>query len=112
MEVLPSSLGDVPLIEIRGDIDHSTCATLQSALDELFDAGRNIVFLDLTSVSYIDSGGLSVLLAGVRTLRERGWLGVISPNANVKRLLEIVGLLVDSSFRVFDEPEQAIAAVG
>jgi anti-sigma B factor antagonist len=111
MEVRTTSLGDVPLLEARGDIDHSTCASLQSALDEVFDNGHSVVFLDLQKVTYIDSGGLSVLLAGVRTVRERGWLGVIGPNANVRRLLEIVGLLVDPCFKVFDSKDAAEAAV-
>ncbi len=111
MEVRTTSLADIPLLEARGDIDHSTCGSLQSALDEVFDGGHSIVLLDLQKVSYIDSGGLSVLLAGVRALRERGWLGVIGPNANVRRLLEIVGLLVDPCFRVFDDKNAAEAAV-
>jgi len=50
-----------------------------------------VVLLDLRDVTYIDSGGLSVLLSGVRRLRDRGWLGVIGPNPNVRRLLEISG---------------------
>jgi anti-sigma B factor antagonist len=111
MEVRATSLADVPLLEARGDIDHSTCASLQSALDEVFDNGNSLVFLDLQNVSYIDSGGLSVLLAAVRTVRERGWLGVIGPNSNVRRLLEIVGLLVDPCFRVFDNKDEAEAVV-
>src|SRR5665647_212350 len=110
MEVRTTSIVDVPLLEARGDIDHSTCASLQSALDEVFNNGHTVVFLDLRKVTYIDSGGLSVLLAGVRTVRERGWLGVIGPNTNVRRLLEIVGLLVDPCFRVFDDKDAAGAA--
>lgn len=111
MEVKTTSIADVPLLEARGDIDHSTCASLQAALDEVFDKGHSIVFLDLQQVTYIDSGGLSVLLAGVRTVRDRGWLGVIGPNPNVRRLLEIVGLLVDPCFKVFDNREAAEAAL-
>ena len=110
MEVSATLLGSSPLLAVRGDIDHSTCGSLQSALDALLDEGHEIIFLDLSKVSYIDSGGLYVLLAGVRTLRERGWLGAIGPNPNVRRLLEIVGLLVDPSFRIFDDTDAAEAA--
>lgn len=74
---------------------------------ETIDGGDSTVFIDLHQVTYIDSGGLSVLLAAVRLLREQGWLGVIGPNANVHRLLEIVGLLVDPSFRVFENRSAA-----
>ncbi len=103
MEVTVTRLGETPLLEARGDIDHNTCGSVGSALDEALADGNDIVLLDLRQVTYIDSGGLSVLLSGVRLLRERGWLGVIGPNPNVRRLLEIVGLLVDPNFRVFEE---------
>lgn len=111
MDVKVSKLAHAPLLEARGDIDHSTCGYLETALAEAIEAGNNIVFLDLRQVTYIDSGGLSVLLAGVRQLRDAGWLGAIAPNANTRRLLEIVGLLVDPCFRVFDTREEAEEAL-
>jgi anti-anti-sigma factor len=111
MEVHTASLGDIPLLNAHGDIDHSTCGHLQSAMDEAFGSGHRIIFLDFDNVTYVDSGGLSVLLAGVRSLRETGWLGVIGPNANLRRLFEIVGLLVDPSFRVFENRDAAQAAI-
>jgi len=46
----------------------------------------------------------------VRQLRDKGWLGAIGPNANTKRLLEIVGLLVDPCFRLFETRDDALAA--
>ncbi len=110
MEVRIASLGGAPLLETGGDIDHSTCGSLEVALMEAIEVGNTVVFLDLHKVTYIDSGGLSVLLAAVRNLRERGWLGAIGPNANTRRLLEIVGLLVDPCFRLFATREEAEAA--
>ena len=111
MDVTLSRLGETPLLETSGDIDHSTCGSLEAALHEALADANGTVLLDLRRVTYIDSGGLSVLLSGVRLLRERGWLGVIGPNANVRRLLEIVGLLVDPAFRVFEDKEAARRAV-
>jgi len=111
MDMRIASLGNAPLLEARGDIDHSTCGSLEEALAEAIEAGNTIVFLDLQKVTYIDSGGLSVLLAAVRQVRDRGWLGAIGPNANTRRLLEIVGLLVDPCFRLFETREEAEAAL-
>ncbi len=111
MDVRIANLGEAPLLEARGDIDHSTCGSLEVALAEMIEAGHDVIFLDLQRVSYIDSGGLSVLLAGVRRLRDRGWLGAIGPNANTRRLLEIVGLLVDPCFRLFETTEAAQEAL-
>jgi anti-sigma B factor antagonist len=111
MEVRVAQLGDTPLVEAHGDIDHNNCGSVEAALSTALDEGNVVVLLDLRDVTYIDSGGLSVLLSGVRRLRDRGWLGVVGPNHNVRRLLEIVGLLVDPNFRIFDDLENAESAV-
>jgi len=111
MDVRVSRLGDTPLVEAHGDIDHNNCALVETALSSALDDGNVVVLLDLRDVTYIDSGGLSVLLSGVRRLRDRGWLGVVGPNRNVRRLLEIVGLLVDPDFRVFDDLGEAETAL-
>ena len=111
MDLRVTTLGETPLLEIEGDIDHSTCEGVGAALSRILGRGCRVVLIDLTRVAYLDSGGISVLLAGARRLREDGWLGVIGPNEDVRRLLELVGLLVDPSFRVFDDRQTAEAAI-
>ena len=111
MNLRVTSLAETPLLDIEGDIDHSTCGGVGAALDEIVDQGRPIVLIDLSKVAYLDSGGISVLLSGTRRLRDTGWLGVIGPNNNVRRLLELVGLFVDPSFRSFDDRLAAEAAL-
>ncbi len=111
MDVRVSQLGDTPLVEAHGDIDHNNCVSVEATVARALDEGHTVVLLDLRDVTYIDSGGLSVLLSGVRRLRDRGWLGAVGPNPNVKRLLEIVGLLVDPNFRVFADLGEAESAV-
>ena len=110
MDVKVSLLGNIPMVEAHGDIDHNNCGSVEAALSNALDEGHVIVLLDLRDVTYIDSGGLSVLLSGVRRLRDQGWLGAVGPNSNVRRLLEIVGLLVDPNFRVFADLSEAEAA--
>lgn len=111
MNLTVTSLAETPLIDIEGDIDHSTCGGVEAELNEILDQGRPVVLIDLSKVDYLDSGGISVLLSGVRRLRDTGWLGVIGPNGNVRRLLELVGLLVDPSFRSFVDRPTAEAAL-
>lgn len=110
MNVRVTQLEKTPLLETWGDIDHNNCGFIETALKEAFDSGSTVVLLDLSQVTYIDSGGLSVLLSAVRSLRGRGWLGVIAPNANVGRLIEIVGLMLDPAFRIFEDKQTAARA--
>jgi len=112
MELQLASLEGVPLLELEGDIDHSNCGIVESALGEVLAGGAQMVLIDLSRVTYLDSGGICVLLSACRGVRDAGWLGVINPNQNVRRLLEIVGLLVDPSFRVFADRQAAESAVG
>src|SRR4030067_1768104 len=91
MELSTAVLGDVPMLVATGAIDHGTCSVLQAELDRLFEARYNVIFLDFGNVAYIDSGGLSVLRAGVQALGHKGWLGLIGLNADIRRLLEIDG---------------------
>lgn len=112
MEVASKRLDGWPLLVATGEIDHGSSPSLQTALDVFFEAGDRIVLLDLTAVTYIDSGGISVILAAVRRLRAGGWLGAVNPNPNVRRLLEIVGLSIDNGFRVFADAAAAATAAG
>lgn len=110
MRVSSKRIEGWPLVTVSGEIDHGSSGSLHDALEAFMDEGDAIVLLDLSDVTYIDSGGISVLLTTVRRLRGDGWLGAVNPNANVRRLLEIVGLSVDNGFRVFDDSESASAA--
>jgi anti-anti-sigma factor len=111
MDARLTHLRDTPLIITQGDIDHSTCRAVETVLNDAILDGNTVVLLDLSQVTYIDSGGLSVLFSGARKLRDKGWLGLIAPNASVRRLLEIVGVLADPGFRVFDDQAAAEAAL-
>src|SRR5659263_306249 len=72
MQVTSSQLLSVPMLEVRGEIDHGNAQFLTQAIDEPLDRGESILLLDLTAVDYMDSGGVSVLLSTVRRLRNRG----------------------------------------
>lgn len=102
MQLTDGLLGDVPMLMPAGTLDHSSSGVLRAALDKLTKARHNIVFLDLDGVDAMDGGGLSVLVDWVHALGGKGWLGVIGPNPDVRRLLETGGLLPHPNVRVFE----------
>lgn len=111
VQLASSLLAQTPLIVIDGECDHGSAEALHAAVGEALSTDTRVVLLDLEKCTYIDSGGISVLLGAARRLRGRGWLGVLAPNENVRRLLEIVGLTVDVGFRVFDHRDDASRAL-
>jgi anti-anti-sigma factor len=51
------------------------------------------VVIDLSQISFLDSSGLRVLVAGNEALRARSAdLVLRGPSANVRRILEVTGL--------------------
>lgn len=102
MDIRLTNLRGVPLLEVKGEIDHGTCGDLDAALCSALAITDEIILMDLGQVGYIDSGGLSVIFSALKRLSPDGWLGLIEPNSNVRRLFELVGLYADPNVRVFE----------
>ncbi|MFJ6725323.1 STAS domain-containing protein [Streptomyces sp. NPDC091281] len=89
---VPADPGPV-LVELRGEIDLFTAAPLAARLDALTAGPRPDLLVDLRPVSFIDCGGLGVLLrARNRALARRGRLRLISDGGVVRRVLRLTGL--------------------
>lgn len=79
------------VLVVSGEIDTATSPDLGSRLSEVpADAS---VTLDLSGVSFVDSSGLSVLIAAHQRQRSRGGrLSLSSLNEVVARLFAVTGL--------------------
>jgi anti-sigma B factor antagonist len=109
LEVVTYSFGGIPLLSLAGDFDHSSLPLFRERARQAMGDGGSRLLLQLTDTVYIDSGGVSSLLSLLHQVRNKGWLGVIGPGPDVMRLLQMVGLTLDPSFRVFsslDEVEE------
>jgi anti-sigma B factor antagonist len=111
MDIVRTSLAGAPLLRILGEIDHFASLTLDDAVQDALASGGAHVLLDLSACTYLDSGGLGVILASLPKVRGRGWLGVLGPNPDLRRLFVISGLTAAPEFRVFETEEQALAAL-
>jgi anti-sigma B factor antagonist len=82
----------MPLIHLSGEIDLYTVPQFQQALRAGMDSGASVLIVDLTDVQYIDSAGLSALIAAYKELSARNRrLFVVAPenHPGVSRVLEI-----------------------
>lgn len=113
MEALRSEWEGMPLVVVHGEIDHANMADFARALEPLVEDGAQRLIVDLRDVTYIDSGGLSVIYSVLRRLPEDGWLGAVGARSDVRRILEIGGLTGHAAFRLFpslDEVRGALAS--
>ena len=87
-EVVPSDGG----IQARGELDVATAPILEAALGEELRRS-NTVTLDLDGLDFMDSSGLSVLVANLKRARSAGGdLVVIVTKPSLRRLFDLTGL--------------------
>lgn len=85
--------GSKTIIELVGDLDFHTARQLREKLIEFHSQGVTDVTLDLAELEFIDSSGLSVLVAGLKRLRNGGGdLTLRSVSDQTRRVLEVSGL--------------------
>jgi anti-anti-sigma factor len=63
---------DGAVLEARNEIDYTSAPLLRERLDGVLDKMLGDVTLDLRSVVFIDSSGLSLLLSAHRALKREG----------------------------------------
>jgi anti-sigma B factor antagonist len=87
------------IIAVEGEIHVSTAPEFSRLLVASIAAGRTSMVIDLSSVEFIDSTGLSVLLNALRRVtRAGGRMALVCTNPTVLRLFEITRL--DSTFDI------------
>lgn len=113
MKMTEGMIDGVPLIVVEGDLDHSTKQVVRDAVSEIFRGAyppQSLLF-DLTDCTFLDSGGLSVLLSAVAQLPAGGWLGLIGASAGTNRVLTYTGFLDLEKVRFFSSTSDAAASL-
>ncbi len=78
---------------LLGELDLSTAPQLRDELVRVSTEGAQMVTVDLADLAFIDSTGLSVLITGLKRLRQQGGdMALRSPTPSTRRVLEITGL--------------------
>jgi anti-sigma B factor antagonist len=80
------------VIAASGEVDMGTAGRLQAALADAVASGATDIWVDLTDVSFMDSTGVSALLAARRALPAACRLVVVTPPGPCRRLLELTGV--------------------
>lgn len=97
------------VIAVAGEIHVSSAPEFSRRMGQAIARGKPAVVLDLTHVGFIDSTGLSVLLAGLRQVTQQdGRMAVVSSNPTVLRLFEITRL--DTTLDIHPGLDGALAA--
>jgi anti-sigma B factor antagonist len=102
--------GRYDVVTVSGELDLATAPRLSEVVRGVLLPGRRHLVVDLDRVGFIDSTGLSVLIAARRrVVSEGGSMGLVCNAARCMRVLELTGL---SRLFAFHTSVAAAIAVG
>ncbi|MGC5039072.1 MULTISPECIES: STAS domain-containing protein [unclassified Streptomyces] len=85
--------GDLTVAALADDVDFYTSADLRTAGYRLMDDGCRWLVVDTSSLAFIDSSGITVLLAFWQRLHaEDGALVLAVPDEALRRRMDVLGL--------------------
>jgi anti-anti-sigma factor len=111
MEVTDGRTNGVVVIGIDGPLDRSSVTLLDDCLSAHLAAGERRIVIDLQACSFMDGGGLGLILFLLGDVQDEGALALAAPNQNIMRLLHIAGLIGSKSFEVHGDVTAACASI-
>jgi anti-anti-sigma factor len=103
---------DVPIVTVEGEIDASNSREIAERMRAALSNQANVLIVDLTPTTYIDSAGINVLFRlGVELGERQQQLHVVVASGSpIERMLTIVGL--DRAVPTHATREAALAVAG
>lgn len=95
-------------IKLRGEIDHHTATTIRNAMDsEIYKKRPRGLILDMSSVGFMDSSGLGLIMGRYAVMKELGGEVVIqNPSPAIEKIMFLAGMerVVKIENSKFDAP--------
>lgn len=85
--------GSVEIVKLSGEVDAYTAPELREMLIPLIEKENAEVLVDLSDIAYMDSTGLGIFIAGLKSSKKYNSTFKLSGlTPRVRRLFEITGL--------------------
>jgi anti-anti-sigma factor len=95
----------IEVIKPSGILDGTKAHQFREKISETIEAGAQIILVDFTNVTFMDSSGLGTLVMSLKTIQSAGAkLFLCSINEQIKMLFELTGM--DSFFKIFPSQEE------
>ena len=109
MEITTTMHGGATVLAVNGRVDTTTAGDLETAINGLIAEGNRKLLLDFGGVTYISSGGLRVLLATAKKLRnDRDKYALCRLSPEVQKVMKLAGFT--SIFSIYNSQDEALAA--
>jgi anti-anti-sigma factor len=98
-------MSQIEIIEPAGRLDITNAAQLRKQVAEITSNKPNLLLVDLTNVSFMDSSGLGALVSALKAVRAIGAEMVLcSPNEQVKMLFDLTSM--SKIFKIYASREE------
>jgi anti-sigma B factor antagonist len=92
------------VVSVAGELDMADAGTVAQVLIDAADAGRPILRLQLSGLTFADSSAIKAIILGAKAAEQRGvTYELVNPHGRVQRLLQVTGLT--KALNVIHEPE-------
>jgi stage II sporulation protein AA (anti-sigma F factor antagonist) len=87
-------LGDIMIVNLKGELDHYTAFLVKNQMEEnMMKFPIKKILFNFKNVSFMDSSGIGMIIGRYKALqRTGGKVAVAGLNAQVKRIFEMAGL--------------------
>ncbi len=110
MEISEEKKGNVMVFTLSGRLDSSTSSEVDNKILDAIEGGAHDVILDFSSLDYISSAGIRVLVHCHKELeKKQGNIFLAAVPKPIENVLYITGFL--PYFKVYDGQAQALAAL-
>lgn len=102
------SKNDKLIVHMIGELDHHSAEEVRNKIDDRLDRDNfNKLILDFSSVSFMDSSGIGVVIGRYKKLNlKSGSICIVKVNDSVKRVFELSGMF--KIIKIYDSVQQAI----
>ena len=110
MEIKTKELARVTIVELHGRVDHQTAPEVAKVVNELLQAHKYNLVIDLSDVRYLSSAGLSVLFTAHKETRgkQRGDTRLVVPAELIMETLTLVGFT--KIFKIYPNLVEAVGS--
>lgn len=106
MKIENFDVGDAVIVRFDGRLDTSTATDALAHFGVLVDDGRELIVADFSSVDFVSSAGLRVLLATAKKIGSSGSLRLFGLNPSVREVFDVSGF--STILAIFDDEASAL----
>jgi anti-anti-sigma factor len=93
MTAIELTVGDIPIIKIKGRLDIESAPRLEQSVKTVLDAGAVRLVIDCSEMEYVSSPGIRILLVAAKHIDSlAGRFALVSPRGYAKEILRTSGI--------------------